>query len=102
MDGSGDRLQPAAALLFEQEREEIGLEEEIPELVLELGAVCGDRRIGDLIRLFDRMRNDRSRRLLPVPGAIAPQALGQALELEERVREGGRISRWLRCRSRRA
>jgi hypothetical protein len=35
------------------------------------------------------VRNDRARSLLPVPGAVAAQPLGQLLELEDRLVETG-------------
>jgi len=75
---------PGLSLLQEQ-REEVRLEQKVPELVLELFVVGRERGVRDLIGLLDRMRDDRLRRLLAIPRAIAPQALGQALEIEECV-----------------
>jgi hypothetical protein len=44
------------------------------------------------------VRDDRPDRLRPVPRALAPQPLGQALELDERLLEAvaaaQRTSRW--------
>jgi hypothetical protein len=69
----------------QQQRKEIHLEQEIPDLVEELGVVIGDRGIRDLVGLFDGVRDDRASGLLAVPGTFAAQALGQLLELDERV-----------------
>ena len=79
----GDGCEVAGALLFEQKGEKVGLEEEIAELVLELRSVAGVGGVGDLVGLLDGVGDDRPCRLLPVPGAIAPEALGQALEPQE-------------------
>jgi len=92
VDAARDRLEVAAPLLREQEGEEVDLEEEVAELVEELLGRARDRGVGDLVRLLDGVRDDRPRRLLPVPGAVAAKPLGQPLEVEERVGEasGGR------------
>ncbi len=74
-------------VLLEQEREEHALEEEVADLVEQLRVVAGERSVGDLVRLLDRVRHDRARGLLAVPRALAAKALGQLLELDERVRE---------------
>jgi hypothetical protein len=59
------------------------LKEEVAELVLELAGVTGERGVGNLVRLFDRVRDDRPRRLLPVPRTVAAQPLGQRLKFEK-------------------
>jgi hypothetical protein len=82
VDAVGHGREVARATLLEQEREEVRLEEEIAELVLELRVVAGERCVGDLVGLFDGMRDDRARRLLAVPGTVAAQALGQLLKPE--------------------
>ena len=94
MDPAGRLLEVALPLLLEQEREEVDLEEQVAELVEELLGPVGERRVSDLVGLLDRVRHDRPRRLLAVPGAVAPQALGQLLEIEERVREGQLLAWW--------
>src|SRR5436309_7985851 len=83
----GHGLQSAAAFLLEEEREEIHLEQEVAELVEELGRIVREGGVGDLVRLLDRVRHDRARRLLTVPRALAPQPPGQLLEVEESLRE---------------
>jgi hypothetical protein len=87
MDPARHRGQVSATLLLEQQREEVGLEEQVSELVLELGRVVAERGIRDLVRLLDGVRNDRPRRLFAVPRAVAPEALGQLLQLEKSVGE---------------
>ena len=67
-----DSRSPASPLL-EQQRQEVDLEEQITELAAELGIVAGDRRVGDLVGLLERVRDDRQRRLLPIPGAVATE-----------------------------
>ena len=41
--------------------------------------------VRDLVRLLDRVRDDRPRGLLAVPGAVAAQAPRQLLQLFERL-----------------
>ena len=76
----------------EEQREEVRLEEQVAELVEQLRVVAGERRVRDLVRLLDRVRDDRARGLLAVPRALAAQALGQLLELDERVGERHRLA----------
>ena len=47
------------------------LEQQVAELVLELAEVAALDRVGDLVRLLDRVRRDRRERLLEVPRATA-------------------------------
>jgi hypothetical protein len=51
--------------------------------VEQLRVVAGERRVGDLVRLLDRVRHDRARRLLAIPRAVAPEPLGQLLQRDE-------------------
>ena len=88
-----DLLEIALAALLEEQREEVDLEEQVAELVQQLGGVARQRRVGDLVGLLDRVRDDRLRRLLPVPGAVAAQTLRQFLELDERVVEAHATAR---------
>ena len=75
------------AVLRKEQGQQVDLEEEIAELVEELGRVAGEGGVGHLVSLFDRVRHDRPRGLLTVPGTVAPQALGQRLEIEESLVE---------------
>ena len=80
-DELGDLLfQVYFLALLLQERGSSDLEEVArlvhEKLVRELRVVIPDRRVRDLVRLFDGVRHDRPLRLLPVPGAVAPQPLG--------------------------
>ncbi len=84
---AGDRLQLARTPLLEQQRQEVDLEEQVTELSVQLGIVARDCRVGDLVGLLERVRNDRPRRLLPIPGALATELQRQILEVEKRVRE---------------
>jgi hypothetical protein len=59
------------------------LEQQVAELVQELLVVARQRSVRNLVRLLDRVRDDRLRRLLAVPRAVAAQALGQRLKLDE-------------------
>jgi hypothetical protein len=85
VDAPRDGLERSGSTFLQQEREEVRLEQQVAELVLELRVVGGKGGVGDLVGLLDRVRNDRLRRLLAIPGAVAAQALGQALEIEECV-----------------
>jgi len=87
VDGAGDRLEVALPPLREEQGEEVHLEEQVAELVEQLLGAAADGGVRDLVGLLDRVRDDRPRGLLPVPGAVAPQPLRQLLELEQRVRE---------------
>ena len=81
VDPARHSLEIAVALLAEKEREKVDLEEQIAELVEQLGAVIGKRGLRDLICLFDGVRHDRARRLLAVPRTLDAEPLGQLLEL---------------------
>ena len=82
------RLEVALAALLEQQREEVDLEEQVAELVEQLRVVVRERRVGDLVGLLDGVRDDRPRGLLAVPRAVAAQALGQLLQLEQGLARG--------------
>ncbi len=64
------RGQIARAALLEQQRQEVDLEEHIAELVEQLGVVATVGRVGQLIGLLDRVRDDRALVLLGVPRAL--------------------------------
>ena len=81
------RLEVAACVLLEQQRQEDALEEEIADLVEQLRVVVGERGVRDLVRLLDGVRHDRAGRLLAVPRTLASEPLCQLLELDERIRE---------------
>ena len=83
MDAARDGLEIPVALLRQEKGEEVDLEEQVAELVQQLRVVVRERRVGDLVGLLDGVRHDRARRLLPVPGTLAAQPLGQQLQLEE-------------------
>src|SRR6185503_10291076 len=102
--GPRDLLEIAVALLLEQEREEVDLEEEVAELVQQLRRVTRLGRIGDLVGLLDGVRDDRPRRLLAIPGAVAAQPPGQLLQLLQRLaqRHSTTRSRRSSCSWRRA
>ena len=78
-------LEIAVALLLQQEGEEVDLEEEVAELVEQLGRIARIGGVRDLVGLLDGMRDDRPRRLLAVPGAVAAQAPRQLLQLFQRL-----------------
>ena len=84
VDRAGHGGEVAGPALLEEQGEEEGLEEEIAELVDELLVVGRERRVGHLVGLLDGVRDDRLGCLRAVPGAIAPQPLGQLLQVDER------------------
>ena len=63
------------------------LEQQVAELVEQLLVAPGQRGVRDLVGLLGGVRDDRRRGLLAVPRAVAPEALGQRLQLDQRVRE---------------
>ena len=77
--------QRAGAALLEQQRQEVDLEQHVAELVEQLGVVAGVRGGGQLVRLLDRVRDDRALVLLAVPRALAPQPARQLVEAPERL-----------------
>ena len=85
---AGHLREVAGATLLEQQREEVDLEEQVAELVEQLLVVAGERRVRDLVGLLDGVRDDRLRRLLAIPGALAAQPLRQRLQLKEGLRQG--------------
>jgi hypothetical protein len=89
-------LEVAEPALLQQQRQEVRLEEQVAQLVEELRVVAAERRVRDLVRLLDGVRDDRLRRLLAIPGAVAAKPFGQLLEIEERAGELSVPSR--RCR----
>jgi len=63
------------------------LEQQVAELVQQLLVAARQRSLRNLVCLLDRVRDDRLRRLFAVPRAVAAQALGQRLQLDERLGE---------------
>ncbi len=94
MHGAGHLLQVSVSTLREQQGQEVHLEEQITELVEQLLGLIRKGCVRDLIGLFDRVRHDRPRGLLAVPGTVPPQALSELLQLEERV---GQRQRYCCC-----
>ncbi len=98
MHTARDLREVAGSPLRQQQREEVDLEEEITELVEQLRVVGGERGVGDLVRLLDGMRDDRLRRLLAIPRALATQPLRQRLKFKKGLREEAlridRVSQW--------
>ena len=64
---------------------------EIPDIVEQFRVVACEGGVGNLVGLLDRVRHDRLLRLRAVPRAVAAQALGQPLELDQRVVKRGRL-----------
>jgi len=93
VDATGHLRQVAGSSLLEQECEEVDLEEEVAQLVEQLLVVAGERGVRDLVGLLDRVRDDRRRSLLAIPGALAAQPLRQVLEIEEGLVKALHLSR---------
>ena len=85
MHGARDRLEVALPALGQQKGEEVDLEEQVAELVEQLLVCARERGVRDLVGLLDRVRHDRRRGLLAVPGTVAPKALCQTLQVEQRL-----------------
>src|SRR5215211_4832649 len=75
------------APLLEQEREEVHLEDEVAQLVDELGVVTRESGFRHLVGLLDGVRDDRVRRLRAIPRAVTAQPLGELLQVGERLRQ---------------
>ena len=76
----GDVGQRARPALLEQQRQEVDLEEDVAELVEELGVVARMGGGGQLVGLLHRVRDDRALVLLAVPRALHAQAAGERVE----------------------
>ena len=104
VDAARDALELARAAFLEQQRQEVDLEQQVAELVEELGVVARAGRVGDLVRLLDGVRDDRARGLRPVPGTVAPEAPRQLLKVDKGLGEAqlspsSPLSSWWRwCR----
>ena len=70
-----------------QQRQEVRLEQQVAQLVDELRPRrAGQRGVGDLVGLLDRVRHDRLGGLLAVPGTVAPQPRRHRPQLRQRRR----------------
>ena len=83
VDAPGHVGQREPALLRRQRGVEVDLEQDVAQLVEHLGVVARMRGVGQLIRLLDRVRNDRALVLLAVPGAVAPQPARYLVERDK-------------------
>ena len=92
VDAARNRLEIACSALGEQQREEERLVQQVTELVDELRVVIRHRGIRDLVRLLHGVGNDRARRLVGVPRALAAQQRGELLQLAERLLEAQPVS----------
>src|SRR5262245_12748550 len=82
VDEPRDGLEVVPATLLQQQGEEVDLEQEVAELVRELGIVARNRRVGHFVCLLDGVRNNRALGLLAVPGTVPAQALRQRLQVD--------------------
>src|SRR4029450_10703020 len=85
VDAARNLLQVTFPALGQEQGEEVDLEEEVAERVPPLLLVAALGGVRALVGLLDRVRDDRPRRLLAVPGTVAPQPLGELLQLEQRL-----------------
>jgi len=86
----GHRDQVAGAPLLGQQRQEVDLEQDVAQLVDQLGVVAGVRGVGQLVGLLDGVGDDRALVLLAVPRAVAAQAPRDLVETRKGGRAGGR------------
>ena len=76
----GDLREVAGAALLHEQRQEVHLEEDVAELVEQLGVVALVGRVGELVGLLDGVRDDRALVLLAVPRALHAQAARELVE----------------------
>ena len=81
-----DLREVAGPALLEQQRQEVDLEQDVAELVEQLGVVAALRGVGQLVGLLDRVRDDRALVLLAVPRALDAQPARDRVESRERRR----------------
>ena len=77
--------QVAGAALLEQQRQEVDLEQDVAELVEQLGVVATVGGVGQLVGLLDGVGHDRALILLAVPRALLAQTPGDRVQARERV-----------------
>ena len=94
-DALGDFGESSGVAFLHQQREEVDLEENVTQLVAELGIVSAGCGVGELISLLDRVRNDRALVLLAIPWAFDAQDASQLVE--ERQRPAGFAGAIARC-----
>ena len=70
MEAARDCCQIPGATLLEKQREEDDLEEQVAELPGELLVISGRSRVGDLVGLLHRVRDDRPDGLRAIPWAV--------------------------------
>ena len=85
VDATSHLLEIARTPFGQEQGEKEALEEQIAELVEQLGVIAGKRCVSNLVGLFDGVRHDRPRRLNAVPRALSAKLLGELLELDERL-----------------
>ena len=85
----GDLREVAGVALLHEERQEVHLEEDVAELVEQLGVVALVGRVGELVGLLDGVRDDRALVLLAVPGALHAQPARELVEAPEGVGDVG-------------
>jgi hypothetical protein len=73
------------AALLEQQRQEVDLEEDVAELIEQLGVVAAVGGVRQLVGLLDRVGDDRALVLLAIPGALAPQPARELVEAPQRL-----------------
>src|SRR5215208_559652 len=103
VDVRGDVAQRPLSALLEQQGEEVDLEEDVAELVEQLGVIARVRRRGQLVGLLDGVRDDRALVLLAVPRALLAQAPREGVEAPQRLDDLlGRLAHACRASSRTA
>jgi hypothetical protein len=81
----GDAREVPGTALLEQQRKEVNLEEDIAELVQQLGVVATVGGVGELVRLLNRVGHDRALVLLAIPGTFATKAPRNRVQARERL-----------------
>ena len=76
--------------LLEQKGEKVHLKKHVAQLVEQLGVITLVRRVGKLVGLLERVRNDRPLVLFAVPRALAPEPTGDLVKADESVLDPGR------------
>ena len=86
----GYRCEVPGLALLEEQSQEVDLKQDVAELVEELGVVVPLSRVGELVCLLDRVRDDRALILLAVPGAFLAQPSSDRVQPGDRLGAGAR------------
>ena len=79
----GHLAEVAGAAFLQQQRQEVHLEQDVAQLVEQLGVVASMGGVRQLVGLLDGVGNDRALVLLTIPRTLTSQAPGEGVQLRQ-------------------